>query len=112
MERVVAGKGIAGGRREPVPAILIGFTEGLWTGVWAAVVSLIVQQLEANVIQPLVQRRAVQIPPALLVLALIVMSKLFGFLGLLVATPFAAVVLLLVKHLYVGDVLDKKTASD
>lgn len=94
-----------------IPAILIGFTEGLWTGVWAAVISLIVQQLEANVIQPLVQRRAVQIPPALLVISLIVMSKLFGFLGLLVATPFAAVVLLLIKHLYVEGLLGKKAPS-
>lgn len=95
-----------------IPAILIGFTEGLWTGVWAAVVTIVVQQLESSVIQPLVQRRAVQIPPALLVLALIVMGKLFGFLGLLVATPFAAVILLLVKHLYVKGLLDKKLPSD
>ncbi len=69
---------------------------------------LVVQQLEGNVIQPLVQRRAVQIPPAILVLALIVMGKLFGFLGVLVATPLAAVILLLVRHLYVRGVLNKQ----
>jgi len=91
-----------------IPAILIGFTNGVWTGVWAAVVFLVVQQLEGNVIQPLVQRRAVQIPPALLVLSLIVMGNLFGFLGVLVATPLAAVILLLVKHLYVRGVLGKR----
>ncbi len=94
-----------------IPAFLIGLTNGIWTGVWAAVVSLLVQQLEGNVIQPLVQRRAVKIPPALLVLALIVMGKLFGFLGILVATPFAAVIMLLVKHLYVRDVLGKGAAE-
>lgn len=94
-----------------IPAFLIGLTNGIWTGVWAAVVSLLVQQLEGNVIQPLVQRRAVKIPPALLVLALTVMGKLFGFLGILVATPFAAVIVLLVKHLYVRDVLGKDVAE-
>lgn len=91
-----------------IPAVLIGFTNGVWTGVWAAVAFLVVQQLEGNVIQPLVQRRAVQIPPAILVLALIVMGKLFGFLGVLVATPLAAVILLLVRHLYVRGVLNKQ----
>lgn len=91
-----------------VPAILIGLTNGFLTGVWAAVVSIVVQQIEANVIQPLVQRRAVKIPPAILLLALIVMGRLFGFLGILLATPFVAVMLLLVKHLYVEGLLDKQ----
>lgn len=93
-----------------IPAILLGLTNSFVTGIWAAVVSLLVQQIEANVIQPIVQRRAVKIPPALLVLALIVMGRLFGFLGILVATPFVAVILLLVKHLYVEGMLDKQAA--
>ncbi len=95
-----------------IPTVLIGLTNGVWTGVWAAAVSLVVQQLEGNVIQPLVQRRAVKIPPALLVLALIVMGNLFGFLGILVATPLAAVILLLVKHLYVRGILNKEAETD
>lgn len=94
-----------------IPAVLVGLTAGWLPAIWAAGVSLVVQQIESNLIQPLVQRRAVKIPPALLLLTLIVMGRLFGFLGILVAAPFVAVILLLFKHLYVEGVLDKEVTT-
>ncbi|MBV9787975.1 MAG: AI-2E family transporter, partial [Chloroflexi bacterium] len=52
-----------------------------------------------------IQERAVELPPALTILMLVLMGIIFGVLGLLLATPILAVVLVLVKMLYVEDVL-------
>ena len=87
-----------------LPALLIALSEGLSTLIWVALLYIVVQQLEGNLIQPLVQKKAVNIPPAVLVLALVVMGQLFGILGLLIATPLTAVVLVLVKQLYIDEI--------
>lgn len=88
-----------------VPAILLGLTQGLFPALWVTLLYVVVQQLEGNLVQPLVQRRAVSIPPVLLILSLIAMNQLFGFLGLLLATPLVAVLLVWVRRLYVEGAL-------
>jgi predicted PurR-regulated permease PerM len=65
----------------------------------------VVQQFETYIVTPLVQERAVHLPPVLTVIAQIVLGVLFGILGLIVATPLMAVIMVLVKMLYVEDVL-------
>ncbi len=93
-------------------ALPVALTEGLNPALWTLARYVMVQQLEGNVLQPLIQKRAVAIPPALLVLSLVVMSQLFGFLGLLVATTLTAVLVVLVKRLYVEGVLDDDLAEE
>jgi predicted PurR-regulated permease PerM len=90
-----------------IPGILIGLTESPLTGVYALLVYLVVQQLENHLVVPLVQKQTVWLPPALVVLAVIVFGLLFGVLGLLVATPLTAVIVVWVKMLYVHDILGK-----
>jgi len=57
---------------------------------------------------PLVQQRAVSIPPVLIIAAQLLLAVLFGFLGLLLAVPIVAVVFVLVKMLYVEDILGRR----
>jgi len=89
-----------------VPALLLAFTQGgnmplLVIGLYA-----VVQLLESNLITPLAQRRMVQLPPALVIISQVIMGVFTGGLGLLLATPIVAMVLVLVKMLYINDVLD------
>jgi predicted PurR-regulated permease PerM len=86
-----------------VPAILIGLTaeSGPITGLYVAGLYLGLQTLEGYLIQPLVQQRAVMIPPALLLFAQILLAVVLGARGVIVATPLAAAGLVLVKMLYV-----------
>jgi predicted PurR-regulated permease PerM len=70
-----------------VPAALIGLSLGTETFLWVVVFYLILQQLEGNVIMPLVQKRAVDLPPPLTITAVFVGSAMFGLLGMFVATP-------------------------
>ena len=57
----------------------------------------------------MIQCRAVDLPPALILAALMAMGRLFGFVGVMLATPFAAVLLVAVKRFYIEDVLDDHT---
>jgi predicted PurR-regulated permease PerM len=90
-----------------VPAALIGLSLGTETFLWVVVFYLILQQLEGNVIMPLVQKRAVDLPPPLTITAVFVGSAMFGLLGMFVATPMLALTLVLIKMLYLHEVLDQ-----
>jgi predicted PurR-regulated permease PerM len=87
------------------PAILIAFTQDMMLAVYVAIFFLIAQQIEGNVLTPIVQQKTVSLPPALTLTAVLVMGFLFGPLGVLVATPLAAVLFILVRMLYIEDVL-------
>ena len=67
------------------------------------------QQLEGNVVEPLVQQRAVTIPPALLLFALVASGLLFGIVGILLGAPLTVVLYVLVKRLYVREALHTDT---
>ncbi|MES1024638.1 AI-2E family transporter [Gloeocapsa sp. BRSZ] len=88
-----------------VPAIIIAISQGLLPAVYVALFYLVVQQLEGNVLTPIVQQKTVSLPPAITLIAVLAMSALFGALGALVATPLAAVIMALIKMLYLEDVL-------
>ena len=92
-----------------VPGILLGFTVGPMEGVYAALVYLVVQQLEGNVVTPLVQQEQVSLPPVLVLFAVVAAGLVFGVLGILVATPLVVVIMVMTKMLYVEDVLGKET---
>lgn len=63
--------------------------------------------LEGHLLIPLVQREATRLPPVLTVLAMVLFSRLFGFLGLFLATPLLALVIILTRTLYVEDVVER-----
>lgn len=88
-----------------IPAVLVAFTEGPWRAVHIALFYLVIQQLEGNLIAPLVYKRTIALPPVLMLAAVLVMGTLFGFLGLFVAAPLLAILLVLVRTLYKQDVL-------
>ena len=92
-----------------VPAILLGFAAGPDKALWVALLFLAIQQFEGNVLEPLVQQRAVDLPPALLLFALVAGGLVFGIAGILLAAPLTVVLYVLVKKLYVQEALDTPT---
>jgi predicted PurR-regulated permease PerM len=86
------------------PAVLVALAEGPQQALWVTGLYLLIQQLEGNAIQPMVQRFAVDLPPALTVVAVLGGGALFGPIGLFIGTPLVAIVLVLIKMLYVRDV--------
>ena len=88
-----------------VPGVLLAFTQGPDAALAAVIVYFVAQQLEGNVLTPLVQRWAVSIPPALLLFALAGLGVLFGVVGVIVAAPLAVVLYTLVTMLWSRDAL-------
>jgi predicted PurR-regulated permease PerM len=83
-----------------VPAIAVAWLVSPGTALGVALLYVVVQQVESNLLTPLVMKGAVNIPPAFSLLFQVFMGVLFGFIGLLVAVPILAVVIVLVNTLY------------
>lgn len=88
-----------------VPAVLVGLTVDVQTAGWVAIAYFGIQQVESYVITPLAERWAVSLPPAVTVAAATAFTMLFGFVGLLFATPFVLALIVLVRCLYVRGAL-------
>jgi predicted PurR-regulated permease PerM len=91
-----------------VPGVLLAFTQSPQTALYAALVYLLIQQIEGNLIMPVVQRWAVSLPPALGILAVVVFGLLFGLPGVILAVPLMVVAMILVQKLYVEAALGEK----
>jgi len=89
------------------PAILVAFSEDRETLFWVIGLFLLVQQLESYVITPLVQRKAVHLPPVLTILSIVGFGILLGLPGVVMAAPLAVTLMVIVQRLYVRETLDK-----
>lgn len=92
-----------------VPAVLLALAAGPEMTFWVILLYLAVQQFEGNVLTPLVQQYAVDLPGAVLLFSLIGFGTLFGTLGIILAAPLAVVTMVLVKRLYVIETLHTPT---
>jgi predicted PurR-regulated permease PerM len=88
-----------------IPAVLLGMLDGPMNALYVGLLYLGIQTVESYMLTPLVQKKTVSLPPALTLFAQVVMGTFAGGLGVVVATPLAAVALVLVKRLYVEDAL-------
>ncbi|HEX8258599.1 MAG TPA: AI-2E family transporter, partial [Allosphingosinicella sp.] len=86
-----------------IPAVILGFGQGTDTGLWTVGVLIAVQQLQGNLVMPLLQNRMVDLPPAVTIFGIIAAGILFGVAGVLLATPLTIVVLVLVRRLYLHE---------
>jgi predicted PurR-regulated permease PerM len=91
-----------------VPAVLLAFGEGWSMVLWVIGLYIAIQTIEGDLVTPLVQSRAINLPPGLILLAQLVMLGLFGLLGLALAAPVAALLLVLGQRLYVDTFLERQ----
>jgi predicted PurR-regulated permease PerM len=92
-----------------VPAVLLALAVSPELGLSVIVLYLVIQQFEGNVLTPMVQQYAVDLPGAVLLFSLIGFGTLFGTLGVILAAPLAVVTMVLVKRLYVIETLHTAT---
>jgi predicted PurR-regulated permease PerM len=92
-----------------IPAIMLALMEGPEMLLWVILAIVAVQQLQGNIIMPLVQQRMVSLPPAVTIFSFLIMGFLFGLPGILLAEPLTVFVYVMVKKLYIRDVLGEKT---
>lgn len=78
--------------------VLVGFSASTNIGIWSIVVYIAVQTFDGYVVVPTVARRAVDLPPALVLGAQLLFGALFGILGLALADPIVAMVKVLLEE--------------
>jgi predicted PurR-regulated permease PerM len=88
-----------------VLAVLMAFTVGPEKALHVALLFLALQQIEEYLLQPVVQRWAVAMPPVLTMLSALIFGILFGTVGVIFATPMMVIVMVLVRKLYIEHVL-------
>ncbi|MCA9874775.1 MAG: AI-2E family transporter [Anaerolineales bacterium] len=88
-----------------IPATLVAFTVSPQKALYVFLLYMGIQVLESYFITPIIQRKAVALPPVLLIMSQVVLGLFLGLTGIAVAAPFAALLLVLTKMLYVQDVL-------
>ncbi len=88
-----------------VPAIAMGFLDGPEKALWVALAYLAIQQIEGNVLTPLLMKEGLDLPPVLTIIGQSVMALAFGFVGLVIAMPLLGAVMVPIKLLYVQDVV-------
>lgn len=94
------------------PALLVALANGTTQAAYVLVLYVIVQTAEGYVLTPLVQRKAVELPPVMTIAAQVGLSWAAGPIGLLVAVPLTAVALVWTQMLYVDDRLGERIAED
>ena len=88
-----------------VPSAMIALLKGPEFVAYVLALYLFLHLLEGYVLYPVIQSKAVDLPPALTLVAQALMGEMFGVLGLFVAAPLTVVAMVLLKMLYIEDTL-------
>jgi predicted PurR-regulated permease PerM len=88
-----------------VPAIGVALVDSPQKAIYVVFLYIVLQQLEGNVITPLLLEKRLDIPPVLTVVAVAALAMVFGVIGMLVAEPLLAAILVTTKMLYVNNVV-------
>jgi predicted PurR-regulated permease PerM len=95
-----------------VPALLLSLGKGGMTPLWVLLAYLAVEALEGNVIQPFVMARGMRLHPVTVIFSMLLCVGAFGVMGVLVASPLVAIVIILHDELYRKRYLPTVTDAD
>jgi predicted PurR-regulated permease PerM len=85
--------------------VVVAFLDDPMKGLWAVVAILAIQQVESQLITPLVMAKTAEVHPFVTVFAIVLFGGLFGFLGILLALPLVLLVWTVVQTLWVERAL-------
>ena len=86
-----------------VPAVLVAFNESPWLAVWVVGLILLLQQIEGQILIPLIMKKAVGLSPIITILAVLIGFETLGILGIIIAIPVTATL-----SIFVRDYVSKK----
>jgi predicted PurR-regulated permease PerM len=87
-----------------LPALFVLPINGVVHALLVTALGIGVHLLEANVVAPLIFEERLRLPPVLTILSVLVMASLLGVLGLLVAVPTLAAVMVILRHVLFGQI--------
>jgi predicted PurR-regulated permease PerM len=87
-----------------IPPVLLGLTDSPGKALVVLGAYLLVQQLESNVTIPIIMAQRVRLHPAVIAVGVVVVARLFGFIGLFVAVPILSLIIISVEEFWVKPV--------
>ncbi len=90
-----------------IPAVLVGLAQGVASALWIAGAYLVIHIFEGYITAPLIERYFVTIPPALVLIGIVIVDLLFGTVGVIFAAPITVAAFMAVKMIYVDDPLEE-----
>lgn len=84
-----------------IPAVLVALMQGVNTALIVAGLYIFIQMIESNFITPQIQKKMISMPAALIIIAQLFMGVLTGGLGLILATPLTAILMVVIEETYV-----------
>ena len=95
-----------------IPAILVAFTDSPWLALATAILYVVIQQLENNILVPKIMERAVGLHPILVMVGVLAGGVLYGILGIVIAVPLVAAMQVLVMRLFVPWLIAQLETED
>jgi predicted PurR-regulated permease PerM len=83
-----------------IPALIVGAFQSPMMIIWVAIVTLIAQQIESNLISPNVMGKVLDLHPLTVITVILAAGSIAGFVGILFAVPFYAVIKTIIVHAY------------
>jgi len=91
-----------------IPGVLLALTVSTNTAILVALLYIVSQTIVSNIVTPLIQKKMINLPPALTIISQIIMGTLSGALGIIMAVPLLAILIILVDELYVKQMSTNK----
>lgn len=89
-----------------IPPTALALSEAPWKAIAVIILYVVIQQVESNILTPLVMHRQVALLPAVTLISLAAFGVLFGILGLFLALPIVVVAQVWVDEVLIKDILD------
>lgn len=90
-----------------IPPMAIALLDAPWKAIAVLILYIVIQQVESNLLTPVVMAQQVSLLPAVTLLAQVFFATFFGFLGLLLALPLTVVGQVWIKEVIIKDILDR-----
>lgn len=91
-----------------VPIVAVAFSEDTQTGLIVLGIYIVIQNIEGNFVEPMIQQKAVNLPPALLIAVQVLLGLIFGLVGLMLAAPLTIMAMVAVQKLWVEHTLGEQ----
>lgn len=92
-----------------LPALFVlGGPGGLTKAMWVVLLGVGIHLFESNIVQPLVMAKKVELPPVLTIMSVLVVAKLLGPVGLVVAVPMLATLMVIVRRILINRIYEGK----
>lgn len=80
-----------------IPALLVALNDSPMMGLWVVLLYVVIQQLEGNIIVPIVMKQSVGLSPIIIIVAMLIGFQFLGILGVIIAVPVATAISIFIK---------------